>query len=101
MKRKSVDFGFAKTDGAFRVQATETGLNLTPLPESPPFRAALRLSTFGLEGEKIVRVIAHDAEEREAGATKWSVEDDYLILNHDGKAFRFDVETGGEVKPQN
>ncbi len=44
--RPTADFGFAVTDGAFRVQARDGALHVVPLPESPPFRVTLRIASL-------------------------------------------------------
>ena len=48
--RRPINFGFAVTDGAFRLERTEKGLVLTPLPGHPAFTATLRLDRLGSEG---------------------------------------------------
>ena len=87
---KPVDFGFAVTDGGFRVQKTPAGLTLTPLPESPPFEVTLRLGALDLKGRKVKAVteVALDDTEQPAEFTQTG---DEVRLRHDGKAFAYQV----------
>jgi hypothetical protein len=88
---KPVDFGFAVTDGGFRVQKTSAGLTLTPLPESPPFDVTLRLGAFGMAGRKVKAVTAIAADGTE-GAAESTQTGDEVRLRHDGKAFAYRLE---------
>ncbi|MGQ9730076.1 MAG: hypothetical protein ACUVX8_02270 [Candidatus Zipacnadales bacterium] len=85
-----IDFGFAVTDGGFRVQMKEDGLTLTPLPNSPPFNVMLRLDRLGLEGRTVKQVlaIARDGREQEV---KTQQTDDVVSLAHDGASFAYEI----------
>ncbi len=88
---KAIDFGFAVTDGAFRVRKVDGGLELMPLPDSPPFDVTLRLGAFGLRGKVTNTVRADDGG---GGQTEIRFEqrDDGLWFRHDGKAFAYRIE---------
>jgi hypothetical protein len=88
--RRPVDFDFAVTDGAFRVQQIEGGLRLTPLPESPSFSVSLRLAAFGLGGRTVrsLTAFAPDGARHEAALQQ---QGDTLILRHDGVAFAYEI----------
>jgi len=79
---KSVDFGFAVTNGAFRVQRTPTGLRLAPLAGHPPFAVTLRLDRLGLSG-KIVERVTTDPGDAEVPFTQ---QGDAVALCGDGSA---------------
>jgi hypothetical protein len=87
---KPVDFGFAVTDGAFRVQKVKKALRLTPLPQVPPFDVTLRLSAFGLTGAEVTSVVAIDSKGKER-KTDFRQRGDELRFSHDGEAFCYDV----------
>ncbi|MFA0752651.1 MAG: hypothetical protein IMHGJWDQ_000407 [Candidatus Fervidibacter sp.] len=55
---KSVDFGFAVTDGAFRFDRKT--LTLIPLPDHPPFTVTLRLAKLIGKTKRVVQVEAWD-----------------------------------------
>jgi hypothetical protein len=84
-----LDFGFAVTDGAFRVRKTTSGLTLTPLPDGPGFDVTLRLAEFGLRGAVAsATAIADDGAEtpvdfrEDAGTVSFRV---------DGEAFAYEI----------
>jgi hypothetical protein len=87
---KPVDFGFAVTDGGFRVQKAEGGLTLTPLPEGAPFDVTLRLDAFGLKGRNVKSVTGVSLDGTET-ATQYEQAGDEVTLRHDGKAFAYRV----------
>ena len=81
----AIDFGFALTDGAFRVKRTDRGLRLVPLPDHPPFSATLRLDQFGYAGVPVTRVLA---DARDVG---FDQRGDAVTLEHDGETFAYDI----------
>jgi hypothetical protein len=83
-----VDFGFTVTDGAFRVQARQNALQLTPLPDHPPFGVTLRLEPLGAAGRSVARVVARD----DGTAVEFHQEQGSVSLRHDGYAFAYDLE---------
>jgi len=87
---KPVDFGFAVTDGAFRVQKVGEGLRLTPLPNSPGFEVTLRLRSFGLKGATVESVLSRGQDDREA-KIGFRHEGDAVSFRHDGESFCYDV----------
>lgn len=90
LTRVPVDFGFALTDGAFRVQRTGSGLRLIPLPQSPPFAAALRLAQLGAGGKRVARVVAVQRDGTQKTAA-FSQRGEELKLAHDGRAFCYEI----------
>jgi len=87
---KPVDFGFAVTDGALRVQKIEGGLRLTPLPASPAFDVTLRLAELGAQGRAVQRIVARAADESEAGEARFSRQGETVSFRYDGQAFGYD-----------
>ncbi len=62
---RSVDFGPAVTDGAFRLQKSDNVLVVTPLPDLDPFSVGIRLKELGLPGTD--RVLSVTAVDRQGG----------------------------------
>ncbi len=83
-----LDFGFARTDGAFRVRRREAELVVTPLPDSPAF--AVVLDVARLAGKRGARVSAVRACELGGDALGPSIDfktaDGWLTFRHDGKS---------------
>lgn len=90
LEGKPVDFGFASTDGAFRIQKIEDGLQLTPLLESPKFTVTLRLASFGFEHAKVAEVVAKD-DAGDGYKTAFDQQGEQVTFKHDGEAFCYDV----------
>ena len=88
--REPIDFGFAVTDGAFRVQRTDAGLSLTPLPDHPAFTATLTLDQLGMAGATVATVSA-DGEE-----TAFTQNGDALTLRCDPSVFSYEVEVSSQ-----
>jgi hypothetical protein len=87
---KPVDFGFAVTDGAFRVQRERKTLRLTPLPQSPPFDVTLRLGALGVKAAEVKQVRALDDEGKES-KTDFDQDRDEVTFGHEGEAFCYEV----------
>jgi hypothetical protein len=87
---RPAEFGFAVTDGAFRVQKIQNALRLTPLPDSPAFQVTLHLDAFRLKGASVEQVTARDDQGRES-SVEFSQRGDDVSFRHDGKAFCYDV----------
>lgn len=83
--RRQLDFGFAVTNGAFRVQRTGTGVALIPLPEHPAFTTTLRLDHFGLAGAQIAAVLAGDEK------TTFTQKGEALTFRCEPVVFSYDV----------
>ena len=86
-----VDFGFAVTDGGFRVQKMDEGLTLTPLPSSPRFSSTLKLDAFALAGQTVTKVVAIAMDDTESDAT-FTQDGNALTIQHDGEAFAYRIE---------
>jgi hypothetical protein len=88
-----VDFGFAKTSGAFRVETSQGGLRLIPLPKSPEFSLALRLAKFG-DG-KLRKVVSVQAIPLDGDAASVAVPfkqvGNELDFKHDPKNFAYEI----------
>ena len=88
-----IDFGFAHTDGAFRVQACEEGLKLTPLPDSPSFTVTLNLDRLTADDKVATGVDAVSlADGREGAAVAFEKKEREVTFRHDGKAEAYLVE---------
>jgi hypothetical protein len=86
---KALDFGFAVTDGAFRVEQVGSGLRVIPLPDSPPFHITLRLKSLGVTGSpRELRAVAEDGSSTVLPLT---VHEDAVSFRHDGKSFCYEV----------
>lgn len=86
-----VDFGFAVTDGAFRVQKSPAGLRLIPLPDSPPFSVTLRLDALDAPGASPVRIVAIGDDGQPTGEVAFTAKGREVTFQHDGKAFAYDL----------
>ena len=86
--KRPIDFGFAVTDGAFRVRTVDGNLELTPLPDGPPFEVTLRLDALGAAG-RVVRQVVAVSEDGVGRDVPFSQDGDALTLHHDGKAFAY------------
>ncbi|MCE5216604.1 hypothetical protein LLH03_06155 [bacterium] len=87
---KVLDFGFAVTNGAFRVQKVATGLTVTPLPNSPAFGLTLRLSALGCRGMQVKGAQAVDA----AGSrheVRFNQQGDEVAMECDGSSFAYEI----------
>jgi hypothetical protein len=86
---KALDFGFAVTDGAFRVEQAGATLRVIPLPNSPAFGVTLRLKALGVTATpKELRAVAEDGT---ATTLPLALDDDLLSFRHDGKSFCYEV----------
>jgi hypothetical protein len=88
---KPIDFGFAVTDGAFRVRKMDGGLELMPLPGSPPFDVTLQLEALGLKG-KVTKAVRGDDGEGGQSEIRFEHRDDAVSFRHEGEAFAYRVE---------
>jgi len=88
---KALDFGWALTDGAFRVEKTDRGLRVTPLPDSPPFAATLRLAKLLPKAPGAIKSVQAIADDDTSSAAAFQYRDGELSLKHDGKSFCYDV----------
>lgn len=89
-RKCAIDFGFAISDGAGRVQRTTDGLCVTPLPGSTPCAVRLRLAAFGVTAAKQVLSESRSGEQRQIPVT---LDNGVLPLRHDGVSFRYLIVT--------
>lgn len=89
LAEKVVDFGPVATNGAFRMRPFGGGWELTPLPDSLPFKVSLDLAKLGSPGRKITAATAIDADGNPAGEIKVRMEGGKAIFDVDGKAFAY------------
>ena len=100
-KAKMVDFEFAATDGGLRLERTDRGLRVTPLPDSSPFQARLRLKKLGwpqattasvlaVKEEELTKPPSQDAQNN-AKANDLPIQDGELVVRHDGKSFSYEI----------
>lgn len=89
-ERKPLDFGFATTDGAFRVERTDAGLRLTPLPSSPRFSVKLNLAAMNLRGRTVTAVTAVGGDGQRADV-EFARDEAGVAFSHDGQAFCYDI----------
>ncbi|MCX7043887.1 MAG: hypothetical protein NTX50_00175 [Candidatus Sumerlaeota bacterium] len=96
-ERKPVDFGFAVTNGAMRIQKTQNGLRVIPLPESKPFEMTLRIGAFqgkaaaAAAPATVARVVAVAQDGSASGETAFTQKDQAVTLRHDGVSFAYDL----------
>lgn len=88
------DFGWAVTDGAFRIGRAGKDLLLIPLPDLEPFDIVLRLP-FLPGAPKAVRAVVAEAEDPAATATpaEFRTTNGSVALRHDGKSFAYRIVT--------
>ena len=85
--RPVIDFNFARTDGAFRVQACREGLKVIPLPESPAFTIALNLDRLAPDDRTATGVNAVSPADGTRGASiAFEVKGRDVTFSHDGKS---------------
>ena len=89
LHQKTVGFGFAATNGAFRMQKTKDGLRLIPLPYEPAFDVTLRLSALDARGT-VANIAARDRTDRRRG-TPFRQTGDTVSFRHDGDAFCYEI----------
>jgi len=88
-----VDFGFAKTDGAFRIEVTDNGLRVTPLPDSRDFSLTLRLPvlTDGLDVRVRSVAVVQEDETAEPAKAKFAQNGGELTFRHMLGAFAYNI----------
>jgi hypothetical protein len=88
-----IDFGFAKTSGAFRVEPLPPGLRLIPLPQSAGFPVVLRLNKL-VKGKipkvLFVRAIPLAADDKPADIPFKQVGDE-VGFKHDPNYFAYEI----------
>ncbi len=90
LEGKPIDFGFAVTDGAIRIERTQTGWRVTPLPDSPACVVALRLAQLDSPGGAVQRVVAV-ADDGTQTPVSFDGTEDLVRFRHEGKAFAYDL----------
>lgn len=89
---RSIDFGFAKTDGAFRLESVSDGLRLIPLPDSAGFSATIYLKEIGIDpGLEVAAVIAKDLASSKWWTHPFEATPDTITIKHDPKAFSYAI----------
>ncbi|MBT4815840.1 MAG: hypothetical protein HON70_09085, partial [Lentisphaerae bacterium] len=90
----TIDFGFARTSGAFRVQPLQGGLRVTPLPRSKTFPITLRLDALTAGASPRVKsIVAVPVDETATTAEHaFEQEDGELTFTHDPSTFAYDVQ---------
>jgi hypothetical protein len=88
-----IDFGFARTNGAFRVTLRPNGLRLVPLPASNPFNVTLRLDRLlDTVPAQLKRVLAVPMATGKPGChVDYRLTGAALSFRHDGRSFAYDV----------
>ncbi len=90
------DFGWAVTDGAFRIERAEQDLLLIPLPDLEPFDIVLRLSSLPGAPVAVTSIIAEPMDSSsEAKPVGFKAENGSVTLRHDGESFGYRIVTGG------
>lgn len=82
LSEKSVDFGPAVTNGAFRLIHADTVWKLMPLPGSLAFHVELRLDQLNASGQRVREITVVNADGN-AGAP--------VMFRQDGQSVRFDT----------
>lgn len=88
---RPVDFGWTKTNGAFRLTRAGDGLVLMPLPDCPPFEATLNLDALKIAPERVSGVVS-----REVHSSRWKLsspelDEGALTIRHDPKYFSYSI----------
>ncbi len=87
-----VDFGFARTDGAFRAQTCEGGLRIVPLPDSPPFTLTLNLARLAGDGKAVAGVYTLSlADGKQRAGIAFEKEGRDITFRHDEKTEAYHV----------
>ena len=84
---KPIDFGPAKTNGAFRLLHRGTDWQLIPLPHSPSFQVELRLDQLNAGGKKIQSITAMDADGNAGDALKFQQDGTTVRFNPASSVF--------------
>ncbi len=89
---RSVDFGPAVTDGAFRCQVETDALAVTPLPDLGPFSVSLRPKTLGISPtRRISSVLAVDRQGRKTRTVRHKTTDDRLEFDTRADEFAYQI----------
>ncbi len=91
LEGKEVDFGWAVTDGAFRVEKTANGLRVTPLPNAAAFALALHLATLVGAVPQTVKSVQAIADDDTKTAADFQYRAGDLSFRHDGRSFCYEV----------
>ena len=84
------DFGWAATDGAFRVERGAKGWHLIPLPELEPFAVTLRLAALPGGPVKIRAIVAEPVDPAVAEKpVEFQSADGAVSFRHDGESFAY------------
>ncbi len=86
---KVVNFGPVATNGAFRLVFAGTNWQLTPLPDSPPFKVELRLDQLNAGGQKIKAITAVDSDGNTGGQVKFQQDGQTVYFVTAAKVFAY------------
>lgn len=79
---KTLDFGAAQTNGAFRLlYSSPTEWTLMPLPYSSAFEAQLQLDKLGAAGKRVAKIETLDESGKVVGAAKFTQDGNALRLS--------------------
>lgn len=87
------DFGWARTDGAFRVDTSQRAVRVIPLPDEPACEIHLDARVLLPAGARIVAVVA-EASDASKPTTRVDHTSDggWLRFRHDGQTFGYTIE---------
>ncbi len=89
------DFGWAVTDGAFRIERAGKSVRLIPLPGSETFDIVLRLAHLPGAPASVRTVVAEPMDPAaEAKPVEFRTANGLLAMRHDGESFGYRIETG-------
>ncbi len=90
------DFGWAVTDGAFRIERVGDDLLLVPLPDLEPFDIVLRLAYLPGAPVAVTSVVAEPMDpSAEAKPVGFKTANGRMTLRHDGETFGYRIVIGG------
>jgi hypothetical protein len=89
------DFGWAVTEGAFRIERAGKDLLLIPLPDLEPFDIVLRLSRLPGAPAAVTSVVAMPMDPlAETKPVGFKAENGSVALRHNGETFGYRIVTG-------
>ncbi|MBN1343494.1 MAG: hypothetical protein JXQ73_12475 [Phycisphaerae bacterium] len=92
LEKRPIDFGPVLTDGAVRIQKFPHTLRITPLPDSPPFTAKIRLPDFGASADiSAVKLTALDERGATIRTDTPSATKGTLEISHKQEVFEYEV----------
>ncbi len=92
--REIVDFGWVRTNGAFRLTRTGNSLVMMPLPDTPAFEATLDLAALKLTPAQVLGILSRDAFSADWKLTSPQIADGRLTIHHDPRHFSYTLLLG-------